>query len=424
MAVHTLYTYPDNFRAYKALIAVEYSGQKLKVVSEAPDFVLGQTNKSAEFLSKFPLGKVPALTTAIGKHIFESNAIAYFLANEQLRGKNVIDEASVQQWISFADNQILPPACSWVFPIMGIMPYDKNAADKAMNDMRKALGALNDYLLTRTYLVGERITLADITCMANLLLPFKYVLDPEFRAEFNNVTRWFVTMVNQEEVKKVIGEFTICQKRAQFDPKKTELLSINGLNKEVKSEKPKKGCNQVDKEPKGKDPFASHPKSAFNLEEFKRIYSNEDIGNRAIPYFWKNFDKDNYSIWLMEYKYPEDLGIMFQSENLITGMFQHLDKLNKNAFAIVGLFGKSRNAQIQGIWVWRGQGLVFNLNKNWQADHDGFNWIKLDPSAAYTKNIVDKFFVHKEDIQEYQPSQPDTHRKFIGHKLYSACIFK
>ena len=53
-----LYTYPNNFRAYKALIAAEYSGNKVRVVSEPPEFVLGETNKSEEFLTKFPLGKV------------------------------------------------------------------------------------------------------------------------------------------------------------------------------------------------------------------------------------------------------------------------------------------------------------------------------------------------------------------------------
>lgn len=50
-----MYTYPDNFRAYKALIAAEYSGAKVKV---ATDFVFGQTNKSEAFLAKFPTGKV------------------------------------------------------------------------------------------------------------------------------------------------------------------------------------------------------------------------------------------------------------------------------------------------------------------------------------------------------------------------------
>lgn len=53
----TLYTYPDNYRAFKILIAAEYSGNNIRVVSEPPEFVLGETNKSADFLAKFPLGK-------------------------------------------------------------------------------------------------------------------------------------------------------------------------------------------------------------------------------------------------------------------------------------------------------------------------------------------------------------------------------
>lgn len=50
-----MYTYPENFRAYKALIAAQYSGADVKV---APNFVFGETNKSEDFLKKFPAGKV------------------------------------------------------------------------------------------------------------------------------------------------------------------------------------------------------------------------------------------------------------------------------------------------------------------------------------------------------------------------------
>lgn len=51
----TLYTYPENFRAYKALIAAEFSGVKVNVAS---DFEFGVTNKSDAFLKKFPYGQV------------------------------------------------------------------------------------------------------------------------------------------------------------------------------------------------------------------------------------------------------------------------------------------------------------------------------------------------------------------------------
>lgn len=56
--LQTLYTYPDNFRAFKVLIAAEYSEAKIRVVCDPPEFILGKTNKTEEFLSKFPLGKV------------------------------------------------------------------------------------------------------------------------------------------------------------------------------------------------------------------------------------------------------------------------------------------------------------------------------------------------------------------------------
>ena len=53
--MQTLYSYPDNFRAQKVLIAAEYSGAKVKLAS---NFVFGETNNSKEFLAKFPTGKV------------------------------------------------------------------------------------------------------------------------------------------------------------------------------------------------------------------------------------------------------------------------------------------------------------------------------------------------------------------------------
>lgn len=58
-----MYTYPENFRAYKGLIAAEYAGLKVDVASK---FVFGETNKTPEFLKKFPLGKVSLTNIPIG----------------------------------------------------------------------------------------------------------------------------------------------------------------------------------------------------------------------------------------------------------------------------------------------------------------------------------------------------------------------
>ncbi|MRA94325.1 hypothetical protein GH868_30915, partial [Bacillus thuringiensis] len=76
----------------------------------------------------------------------------------------------------------------------------------------QALRVLNDFLLTRTYLVGERISLADICLCCNLLALYQIVLDPEFRQPYSNVNRWFTTLVNQPQFKAVIGDVKLCEK--------------------------------------------------------------------------------------------------------------------------------------------------------------------------------------------------------------------
>jgi hypothetical protein len=59
--------------------------------------------------------------------LFLSHNFVYFLtvANAQLRGNNDKDAALIQQFINFADNEILPSAAAWVFPTYGIMQYNK-----------------------------------------------------------------------------------------------------------------------------------------------------------------------------------------------------------------------------------------------------------------------------------------------------------
>ena len=78
MAAGTLYTYPENWRAFKVLIAAQYSGAQVRVLSAPPHFHFGQTNRTPEFLRKFPAGKVPAFEGDDGFCVFESNAIAYY----------------------------------------------------------------------------------------------------------------------------------------------------------------------------------------------------------------------------------------------------------------------------------------------------------------------------------------------------------
>jgi len=328
-------------------------------------------------------------------------------------GSDAASRAQVVQWMSWADNEVLPASCTWVFPTMGIMQFNKSNTERAKEDIKVALKCLNDHLLTKTFLVGERLSLADIAVASTMLNLYKHVLDPAFRKPFGNVNRWFTTVVNQPNVKGVIGAVTLAAKMAEFDSKKYAEFSGKGGDKKVekkKQEKPKQAPKKAEKKEekeeeapkmpeKKKDPLDELPKGNMDMDEWKRFYSNNDEDD-SIKWFWEHFDSENYSIWRCDYKYNDELTMVFMSCNLIGGMFQRLEKMKKNAFASVALFGENNNSSISGIWIWRGQNLAFELSEDWQIDYASYDWKKLDVNSEDTKKWVAQYWKWEgEDLQ-------------------------
>jgi len=406
MASGTLYTYPKNWRAYKVQIAAEFSGAKVVVDSS---FEYGVTNKTDEFMKKFPLGKVPAFETKDGVCLFDSNAIAYAVSNQTLQGCDALHQAQVSQWLHFAETELLPGSTKLVFPLMGLMPFNKKVEEESKQSVVRCLDVMNAHLLHHTYFVGERITLADISLCCTLLRLYEFVLDKDFRANITNVHRWFTTVINQKEFKKVLGDIKICDKAVTFDMNKFKDMQAklhggkDSGKKDKKVEKKEKPAAAAAKPkekpkeespapvPKPKDPLDALPAGTFNMDDFKRFYSNNDE-DKSVPYFWEKFDKEHYSIWMGEYKYNDELSKIFMTCNLVGGMFQRLEKLRKNAFASACIFGKDNDNSISGIWVWRGHDLAFELSEDWGIDYSSYSWTKLDPDTDETKKLVDQYF--------------------------------
>jgi len=274
------------------------------------------------------------------------------------------------------------------------------------------LEVFNKFLVSRTFLVGERLSWADISVGFTLLPAFQYVLGEAERKKFVNVTRWFNTFVHQDDVKAIVGTLELPTKPSTFDAakfkelqqsqqhqKKPEQPKKEQKQPEPKKEKPKKKDDDEDEEdepaalePKFVDPFMSMPAGTFNMDGWKRVYSNEDTLTKAIPYFWENFDPENYSIWYAEYKYSDELTKVFMSCNLITGMFQRLDKMRKHAFGSVCLFGDDDHSTISGVWIWRGHELAFPLSSDWTIDYESYSWKKLDPKDENVKKMVNAYW--------------------------------
>lgn len=243
----TVYGLPDSFRTQKVLVAAQYGGANVKL--QAPGAGLD--------LKKFPFGKYPAYESADGSQkLQDAHAIASLVA-PSLMGGNAQEKAEIVQWLGLADDEFLPHVLAWTLPALSAMQYDKNQVEASKKELLRLLGILNEYLLTRTYLVGERISLADVALVLDLLPAYQHVLEPESRRPFINVSRWFTTLVNQPQFKSVLGDVGnhLCTKSAQFDTHKfkefqdasshqhaeSHAAPAGGAHKEEHGKKDKKG---------------------------------------------------------------------------------------------------------------------------------------------------------------------------------------
>ena len=165
----------------------------------------------------------------------------------------------------------------------------------------RALNTLEAHLLTRTFVVGERITLADIHIAAAVLTAVSLTIDAETRSKLVNTIRHFETIANQPKLKDIFGEIEYVEKAVQYVPpkKETKPAPAPAAPKEKKEkEKAKKededeedDGNLVPEEPKAKNPLDLLPKSSFNLEDWKRAYSNKDTRgpDGALEWFYAKY---------------------------------------------------------------------------------------------------------------------------------------
>ena len=215
MVLGTVYTYPDriDFRSAKLLITAKISGAELDqkfVHDKAAKDAVGVSH--LEFIKKFPFGRIPGLEVKDSGLLEESNAAAYFLANDDLKGgSSEFVRADVLQWMNVAESEVVPAIYNLVFRRIGLMPPldDPSSAENAVN---KVLKCLDEHLALKTFFVNERLTLADICLSTALALLFERGYEPNELRPFRHLLRWFDTIINQKTVKEILGNFKYCQK--------------------------------------------------------------------------------------------------------------------------------------------------------------------------------------------------------------------
>jgi elongation factor 1-gamma len=246
------------------------------------------------------------------------------------------------------------------------------------------LKTINQHLASNTFLVGERVTLADLWVAVLFQKAVGLTVDAAARKNLPNLVRHLETVANQPKVKDIYGEIVYAEKAVQFVPpakEKAPKAEKAPAAPKPKAPKPKDDEEEepdVPAEPKAKNPLDDLPKSTLNLEDWKRAYSNKETrgADGAIEWFYANNDPTGYSVWRVDFKYNEELTQTFMSANQITGFFNRLEASRKYIFGSVGVLGESNNSIITGTFILRGQDAepVVNVAPDWES----YSYTKLD----------------------------------------------
>lgn len=243
-----------------------------------------------------------------------------------LLGKTKQDYASIVRWMSFANSEVLTALGGWFRPLIGKDPYNKKNVEDSQKAALKAVGVLESHLLINTYLVGERVTLADLFTAGIVSRGFQFVFDKAWRAENPNVTRWFDTICNQPIYSAVADKPNYIDEAIKYVPPKKDEKPKEKKEQAPKKEAAKPKAKEIEPEeeeeedkpaPKPKHPLEALPKPTLVLDDWKRKYSNEETREVALPWFWENFKPDEYSLWKVDYKYNDELTLTFMTSNLI-----------------------------------------------------------------------------------------------------------
>ncbi|KAJ1727118.1 hypothetical protein LPJ61_004750 [Coemansia biformis] len=395
----TLYGPTENSRNYKVRVAAQLAGVE---VSITPDFTFGVDNVKPEFLAKNPSGKVPAFVGADGFTLYDSTAIALYVASKgsnsaALLGQNDEERGQIMQYAFFAEADFCPVMAGVIYPALNYVPLIKPAYQAAEQQLVRLLGVLNSILLDKTYLVGERLTVADVILAADLRMVFEHYLTAEDRKQFRNVTRYFKTVSGQPAFVAVAGAAKLCTKRTEpaapaKKEKKEKKEQPKPAKKAEKKEEPKAADEEEEEapKPKPKSLLDQLPPTSMPLDSWKRFYSNNETKPDAMEWLWKNYDAEGFSFWKVEYKYNDELTRLFMSNNLVGGFFNRLEAARKYAFGCLLVLGEDNDNMIWGYFIVRGKDIPEEVSGT--PDYESYTFTRADHTDPATRAEIEDCF--------------------------------
>jgi glutathione S-transferase len=192
-----LYAFPiaPNPTKVRLYLAEKAAGGARIEIDEVTVNLRESEQKTPEFLSRNPFGRLPVLELDDGTHLIESLAIMEYLEERHpdppMIGSNALERARVRELERIADLGVLHPVGRIVHATnspLGFPPAPEIAAH-FRRALPEALAFLDQRLADgRPFVAGDRPTIADCTLQA--ALQFGRFGKVEIDASFENLARW------------------------------------------------------------------------------------------------------------------------------------------------------------------------------------------------------------------------------------------
>ena len=253
-------------------------------------------------------------------------------------------------------------------------------------------------LKKKNYIVGDRITLADIVLFRYLRFFMMFQFPEGMRKKLlPNVTKWFDNIMKTKEATKAYGRTVLC--KIPLKPFTEKIIrnkpNVKNINKNKdKNEKnivKEKKEEETGEKKKGTNPLDLLPPSKFNLEEFKRSFLNNKNKEEALKKFWEDYDPEGYSLWWIEYQnLPEEGKELNRTSNAKSFFLQKLDSFRRYCFAVHGVYGREGNYKIRGVWMWRGKDIPKEIQES--GYYDNLTIKSLDPKDKDDVELVNDYW--------------------------------
>ena len=392
---------------------------------------LEEKDKRNSLVNKIPTTTFPFLETEKG-NISQSNAIIKYLCEKykpELLGENIFEKCKIIQWIEFANNEIYKCNKNIIYPIFGWNNINKEDYNKDNNKIKEYLKIIEKELENKEYIIGNKISIADIKLFSSLRYLMILYLPEQMRNKlYPKINKWYEKIMNTSEAINAYGRTILC---------KNIIKPYNGIinkniekidNNQKKGKKDKKENIQKNKEiKKEKEPYIPSilelprynikpiennildllPESKFDLDKFKIEFLKNNNKKNGMKYFWKNYDPDGYSLWFIEYNNDINECITLFRTCIIKGnILEQLKYFKKYCFGVLGVYGNDSDYKIKGCLLWRGneipeeiknidcynklniRKLDYNQKKDQQLVHD--YWTKIgEKEKVFKKPAID-----------------------------------